>query len=42
MSLKAKWKEVEIWAVEPGRQISSIDNGRIVKIGDPCQTEINI
>ena len=34
--VKRGWK----WAVEPGRQI--LDNGRIVKIGDPYQTEINI
>ena len=31
--VKRGWK----WAVEPGRQI--LDNGRIVKIGDPYQTE---
>ena len=33
--VKRGWKQ----AVEPGRQI--FDNGRIVKIGDPYQTEIN-
>ena len=37
MSLKAKWKEVENERLNQGGRF--IDNGRIVKIGDPYQTE---